>query len=220
MEESSKRIGRPTKAAVPGKRVSLGLKVTSDIKKRLDSAARVSGRTQSQEAEARLERSFDHQELLPQVLALAYGSQLAAMLLMLGDAMKATGESAGVSATADRRSTTLERTQKWFDMPYAYDQAVRAADRILEALRPAGASQHMRDTEAELHLGDVEDQLGERVAASVLIEATSGRSRIGSDDQERARTYHRMLGHLTKRLKDTAVLVASSTGGRDYTNEG
>ena len=148
----------------------MGLKVTSDIKKRLDNAARASGRTQSQEAEARLERSFDHQELLPQVLGLTYGRQLAAMLLMLGDAMKATGESAGFSATAVRPSAILEGTQKWFDIPYAYDQAVRAANRILEALRPAGDPQtpkHMRGTEGELHLGDVAERLGERVAAGV-----------------------------------------------------
>jgi hypothetical protein len=41
-----------------GERVSLGLKVTADIKSRIDTAAKASGRTQSQEAELRLERSF------------------------------------------------------------------------------------------------------------------------------------------------------------------
>lgn len=42
----------------PGERVSLGLKVTADIKSRIDAAAKASGRTQSQEAELRIERSF------------------------------------------------------------------------------------------------------------------------------------------------------------------
>jgi predicted transcriptional regulator len=39
--------------------VSLGLKVTPEIKQKLDEAARASGRTQSQEAELRLERTFE-----------------------------------------------------------------------------------------------------------------------------------------------------------------
>jgi hypothetical protein len=60
----SKRIGRPTKTPEPGKKVSLGLKVTADIKNKLDMAARVSGRTQSQEAELRLERSFESGPLM------------------------------------------------------------------------------------------------------------------------------------------------------------
>ena len=69
------RIGRPTKTAKPGKRMSLGLKVTPQIKARLDNAARETGRTQSQEAELRLERSFDREDLLTDVLALAYGKE-------------------------------------------------------------------------------------------------------------------------------------------------
>lgn len=54
----AKKIGRPTQEASPGTRVSLGLKVTADIKTRIDEAAQSSGRTQSQEAEYRLQRSF------------------------------------------------------------------------------------------------------------------------------------------------------------------
>lgn len=59
-----KRLGRPTKPATAGRRVSLGLRVTAEIKNKLDDAARASGRTQSHEAECRLERSFGHEEVL------------------------------------------------------------------------------------------------------------------------------------------------------------
>jgi hypothetical protein len=216
MVEHSKRIGRPTKAALPGTRVSLGLKVRSDIKELLETAARASGRTQSQEAEARLERSFDHQELLPQVLELAYGRGLAGVLLMLGEAMKTTGESAGISATAIGPSFTLEGARRLCDIPYAYDQAVRAAGKIFEALRPTGDPQtpkHMRGTEGELYLGDVAEHLGERLAAGVLAEAASGRSRAGNGGRERARTYHKMLGRLTKRLKDVQLPDSDKVSG-------
>lgn len=59
--------GRPTIAAKPGTRASLGLKVTSDMKARIEMAARQSGRTQSQEAEARLERTFRDDEVLAEL---------------------------------------------------------------------------------------------------------------------------------------------------------
>ena len=64
MTKEAKRIGRPAKAPTRGERVSLGLKVTADIKRRIDSAARASGRTQSQEAEHRIELSYHYEAVL------------------------------------------------------------------------------------------------------------------------------------------------------------
>ena len=57
-EQKQKRLGRPLKTPTPGKRVSLGLKVTAETKQRLDEEARRHGRTQSQQAELMIERSF------------------------------------------------------------------------------------------------------------------------------------------------------------------
>jgi hypothetical protein len=54
------RRGRPSL----GERVSLGLRVTSEHKKRLDAAAKRSGRSQSQEAEMRIEQSFWLEDLI------------------------------------------------------------------------------------------------------------------------------------------------------------
>src|SRR5947207_1637672 len=66
MPKEAKRIGRPMKAPT-GKRVSLGLKVTADIKRRIDSAAQASGRTQSQEAERRIELSYQYERALSEL---------------------------------------------------------------------------------------------------------------------------------------------------------
>jgi predicted transcriptional regulator len=61
----AKRIGRPPmKPPARGQRVSLGLKVTAEIKRHLDSAARVSGRTQSQEAEHLIEEGLQSRRML------------------------------------------------------------------------------------------------------------------------------------------------------------
>jgi hypothetical protein len=54
------------------------------MKHRLDAAADQSGRSQSQEAEFRLERSFDRSDLLTEVLRLAYGKEIAVGLIWLG----------------------------------------------------------------------------------------------------------------------------------------
>jgi len=133
MNDGKKRVGRPLQVPLPGQRMSLGLKVTAEIKGRLDQAAKENGRTQSQEAEARLERSFHHDDLLPQLLAAAYGERLAGILMMIGGAMSDAGRQAGFSAIF-----TLEGSAGWADHPWPYQQAHAAANQILDALRPEG----------------------------------------------------------------------------------
>jgi hypothetical protein len=79
----------PKRDAKPGERFQLGVRVTPRVKKMLDNAAEESGRSLNQETELRIERSFDRQELLPEVLTLAYGEDIAADLMKLGAEMKA-----------------------------------------------------------------------------------------------------------------------------------
>jgi hypothetical protein len=64
-KDRPKRMGRPTKAPVEGERVPLGLRVTAEAKRKLAAAAIKSGRSISQEAELRIERSFQMEELGP-----------------------------------------------------------------------------------------------------------------------------------------------------------
>jgi hypothetical protein len=52
------------KPPAKGQRVSLGLKVTAAVKRHIDSEARASGRTQSQEAEALIERALQYDRVL------------------------------------------------------------------------------------------------------------------------------------------------------------
>ena len=54
--EAKRRRGRPTL----GKRMPLGLRVTPETKRQLDAAAKQTGRSLSQEAEFRLDRSFEY----------------------------------------------------------------------------------------------------------------------------------------------------------------
>jgi TraY domain len=57
--KSPRRVGRPIKPPVSGERVGLSLRVTADMKRKLEAAALESGRSLGQEAELRLERSFE-----------------------------------------------------------------------------------------------------------------------------------------------------------------
>jgi hypothetical protein len=125
--DGMKRIGRPPKEPVPGTRHSLGLKVTADIKARLDKAARESGRTQSQEAEARLERSFDRADLLSEVLSLTYGRRLAGILIELGVVMQSAAHVLGYDPKV---------REDWALNVEALGAAQEAARTLLRLLKP------------------------------------------------------------------------------------
>jgi hypothetical protein len=129
-------VGRPRQEPEPGERVQLSFRVTPELKRRLDAAATESGRSQSQEAEFRLERSFDRQDLLPQVMSLNYGKELAGVLMLLGTVM--------IWADAFHRVDNKEPrgpSHKWAWAPDAdaYDQSVQGAVAVLEAMRPKGS---------------------------------------------------------------------------------
>src|SRR6266446_6057044 len=108
------RRGRAARPAPPGARPSLGLKVTPEVKNKLDAAAKQNGRTQSQEAEQRLERSFQQQDLLDQVMGLAYGREFAGLLMTVGRAMLVTGQKTALDATY-----SFDEVERWLTVPYA-----------------------------------------------------------------------------------------------------
>jgi hypothetical protein len=64
---------------------------------------------------------------------LAYGPELAGVLLLIGNAMSEAGRRAGFVSTR-----TLEGSNRWLHDPFAFDQAVQAVKQVLAALRPQG----------------------------------------------------------------------------------
>ena len=117
--------------AEPGERFQLGVRVTAELKRKLDAAAEQSGRSQSQEAELRLEHTFDRQDLLSEVLALAYGKETAVDLMWLGAVMK-----------AHREHDWDARSKEWTDsISSILDKSLapERTRRIAAALRAAAA---------------------------------------------------------------------------------
>jgi len=130
-KQIKKRIGRPTKPPKAGQRVPLGLRVTPEMKKRLEKAATKKGRSLSQEAELRLERSLD----LSRHLMIAQGDRWAPVLIYKGNLLIALGDNANDYPrlpgppryrpniiTLSIEEEDLKRLQNYFDgAPYPYE---------------------------------------------------------------------------------------------------
>jgi hypothetical protein len=183
--------GRPYKPATPGQRSSLGLRVTAEIKDLLDSAAMKNGRTQSAEAEARLELTFRAERQLDQALETIFGQRTAGLAMLLAHVMRAAGQMAHPIATR-----SLEVAPDWMVNPFAYDQAMRAATRVLEAFRPEGnpMPDHLKEPQVvfDIDLNAVSRDLGRGVADPYLVAVADPNEasradlkRIGSETREK-----------------------------------
>jgi hypothetical protein len=133
MDTMPRTSGRPRRDPKPGERVKLGLRVTPELKQQLDTAAERSGRSQSQEAEFRLESSFERASLLPDVARMTFG-ELGAIVVLAGYAMDRAGRHAEWVVSQGKNA----QGDAWLSDARAYDVAVKAAVRILEAFRPKG----------------------------------------------------------------------------------
>lgn len=148
---------KPSKTVA--KRVPLSLRVTPEMKDKLDAAAADSGRSLTQEIELRLERSFERQNILRDVLVLAYGPHLAGFIQAIGDAAFRTV--AGVHPMLwlgtdidPRKATPFNRA---LIEPWIFDQVARGTMAIIEHLRPPGSAEppsHIAAVEYAKHAGE------------------------------------------------------------------
>jgi hypothetical protein len=115
--------GAPPKREPTGERFQIGVRLTSEQKRRLDAAAEESGRSQSQEVELRLAHTFDRQDLLPEVMSLAYGREIAGILMIVGHAMQDIFQSESLARTLSADTPVFKR-------------AVEAASVLLAAAGP------------------------------------------------------------------------------------
>src|SRR3954465_4904348 len=73
--ERPKRRGRPALPPEKGKRYALGLRTTKELRDLLQQAADSSGRSLAQEIEFRLERSFERERTLAELLPASLGGE-------------------------------------------------------------------------------------------------------------------------------------------------
>jgi hypothetical protein len=132
MKQARKFGGRPiVREPQLGKRVQLNVALPLPLKRKIEQEASRRGHSISNEAASLLEWALDRRGLLPDVLALAYGRQLAGLVMALGSIMS----KAGRTASSVR---TIDGGENWITDPHAFDQAVKAALDLLVAARPPG----------------------------------------------------------------------------------
>lgn len=133
--ERKSRGGRPRIHKVrAGDRVPLSLRVTPAVKRSLDEIVKKTGRSQSQEAELRLERSFDRENLLIESLELAYGGPIAGLLVWIGEAMQGAAMREGYK----RAKGHVPRGEEILAAPEAREQAGFAVETMGRWLRGKG----------------------------------------------------------------------------------
>src|SRR5438477_5248473 len=146
--EEKRPRGRPRSPRKAGQRATLSLRITAELFQKLDAEAKQKGRALSNEAETRLERSFEEDRVAAYFSDAYFGRELAALLEIIGRAMR----DAGTHATALEPG---DGSQSWLDSPYAFAVAVEAAMRVLHAVRPPGEIKTPRPRiPAERRLGE------------------------------------------------------------------
>src|SRR5262245_22215123 len=106
--------------------VNITLRVPESLRQHLEESARARHVSLNTELNDRLEHVRDRQGLLMETMTLAYGTELASILMLVGAVMAVTGQ--------------LEAGRDWTAHPGAYGEAEREANRVLEALRPEGGT--------------------------------------------------------------------------------
>lgn len=206
MKEPRRKPGRPGREPAPGERVGLSLRVTPQTKRALDAAAESQGRSLSQEAEVRLERSFQAEDLLPQLLEAAFGRQQAGLLLILGRVMRDAGFYSGA-----KLGQPFIEGGNWFGNHAAYIQANEAARRVMDALAPPANTEAPTAAEAEIA------GLG-RMFASGALEALVGVERTTEIGTWAARIRGLLgpaLDRIPKDFQVVAVPLSSPKPGGD-----
>ena len=208
---AQKTKARPEKQPAPKRERPgeyVGFRSPTNLKEKLERAAKAASRSLSSEAQFRLERSFDRENLLTDALDLAYGPRTAALVLMIAEAMDATGSYSGFAKIG-----TLEGSRNWTDDPYSYDQVVQSIITILEAFRPEGTpeSPHKRDQVGE-DMTALFANMGRGFANGILEEVARGAART-SGSIERVEQICRLMGTLRDRIAHLAV------GGQTTTAE-
>lgn len=193
MTEPARRRGRPPKPAVERKRANITLRVRDHLRERLAEQAAAHQRSISEEAEARLERSFDRQDLLVESLTMAFGGNAAALLLLLGRAASDTGRIVGWMANDGADAGT------WLSSPQAFHEVEEAVQLVLSALRPPG----------ELRFDPRGFKVGKEIAAPALLEVTGDRK--AEARTELVEAIRRMLGDaVVDRLKGRSAEIATN----------
>lgn len=127
------KTARSTKPAANRRRNALNIRVRDHVRDKLLATAMISQRSMSEEVEHLLEKSLDSEENIYSLFDLAFGRQLAGLLILIARVARQTGQYAAML-----NKGTFRSMDEWIDDPYAYGQVEDAIIALLAELRPAG----------------------------------------------------------------------------------
>jgi hypothetical protein len=174
-KEKSRPRGRPPVSADEKKDRNFTFRGRGDMHERLSHAAALNQHSISEEIESRLSKSFENDQNF-------YG-----LMRVIAAAIQEAGNSAGYLTTSSR-----EGARDWLHNPWAYDQAMSAAVRVIEAFRPKG-DPSPPEGQAQMQ------NLGRDFASGILHEIARGEARV-SINAARTNELRRELGDLAERL--------------------
>jgi hypothetical protein len=178
--------GRPPVAPDARRSKNFTFRSRAALHQKLGMAAKASGRSISEEIEYRLERSFENERRVYEVFG---DRDVYGIMRVIGAAIHEAGSAAGFYATH-----SLDGAAGWLRQPWAYDQAVKAAMRVFDALRPEGDPSPPEQLEHQ--------NLGRGFASGILNEIARGKARITPDNVARTEELRRELGPLAERLTE------------------
>jgi hypothetical protein len=182
------KCGRPREF---GERLPLGLRVTKELKRKLRDISHESGRSLSQEAEFRLEQTFKSSSTLFEALDLAYGRHTTGLLLALGLAIQTTGTRCLMLS-----KWKFDGCEDWLADPYAFDQAVRAVNTILERFRPPGGMKISGPADLRQSLPPGSFEVVGKSFAELLLETLRNPANYQRADAETVRLISERLSDL------------------------
>jgi hypothetical protein len=131
-----------SKGAEAGKRYPLNMRTTFEVRRELERAAAATGRSLAQEAEHRIQQTFQNQKVLQEALDLSFGPQISGLLMIIGDVMRTTAQTVAFTSTGD------PSIENWSEDPLVYDAVAKAVATVFEQHNPRGRQLVPSDADA------------------------------------------------------------------------
>ena len=185
--------------------VQVRIRMRKSLQAQIEKARKEKGTSMNQEIVDRLEKSFEIDQIIGG--SIVEDRAVNAIARMVASVMHDAGRHAAFVATLSPESIA-----RWYNSPFAYDQAAHAARTIIEAFRPSGSTKVPGYLEGALPqpLEGALAYAGKGFANALLEQVARGAARTNSA-LDKVASLRDDLGELRERIKTLAVGSETST---------
>jgi hypothetical protein len=172
-------------------------RITADLREALETAAKTSGHSISQEVEHRLRRSFLNDREITSVFGNRRNYAVLKMISALMEIMRPAVPWSFSGVDSDAAAGT-DPQKDWLDDPYAFDQLLKAVSGVMEELRPLGPPvAPLSNNPIENFANETE---GSRRAADLLFAIKDAPTELPLDSRSPAPLIRADLGAVALRI--------------------